>query len=114
MCIHFTLKHTTTHTRVNGQGWLFYTLGKGGVESHKVGLHTVKERHTAACTVVFIQSYAILPSLPDVELLLCVDAPRVVEPRKALGRSRWRPIFSQTIFVIRLFKVITGRAWDTQ
>lgn len=86
----------------------------GGGESHKVGLHTVKERHTAACTVVFIQSYAILPSLPDVELLLCVDAPRVVEPRKALGRSRWSPIFSQTIFVIRLFKVITGRAWDTQ
>lgn len=32
-----------------------------------------------------------MPSLPDVELPLCVDAPRVVEPRKALARPRWAP-----------------------
>lgn len=53
-----------------------------------------------------------MPSLPDVELPLCVDAPRVVEPRKALARPQCPP-FSQIIFITRLFKVITGKAWGT-
>lgn len=115
LCVFISLRNTQRHTHewMDKGGWSIRWVGGCG-ESQSGPAHSEK-RHTAACTVVFIQSYAILPSVPDVELLLlCVDAPRVVEPRKALGRSRWSHIFSQTIFVRRLFKVITGRAWDTQ
>lgn len=116
-----------THIKKHGVDQLRYMLS-GALRSPTSGpIHSVEntQRLRSACTVIFIQSFAILLSLHDVELLLCVDAPRVVVPRKAFARPRYphplfplptpppTTIYSQIIFITRLFKVIRGKAWDT-
>ena len=52
--------------------------------------HTRTHTHTQPA-VFFSQSFAILPSLPNVELLRCVSSTRVVERRKVSAHPLWPP-----------------------
>lgn len=72
-----------------------------------VRLHT----HTQP-TVFFSQSFAILPSLPNVELLRCVNSTRVVERRKVSAHPLWPPS-SQIIFITQLSRVIRAKTQDS-
>lgn len=101
--------NTQEHTHTNGvaacatTGW----VGRSGdPEQLRV--------KSAACTVILLHSelrHFALTAWRGVTPL-CVDAPRVMEPRKASARSRWPPSHKASLS-LQLFKVIAEKAWDT-
>lgn len=55
-------------------------------------MHACTHAHTRAQPAVFFsQSFAILPSLPNVQLLRCVNSTRVVERQKVSALPLWPP-----------------------
>lgn len=100
--------HARTHTNEGGQLCWYRAsraLRRPGTQS---------EKKAAACTVILLHAelrHFALTAWRGVTAL-CVDAPRVVGPRKASARPRWPPSRKSSLS-LWLFKVIRVKAWGT-
>lgn len=89
------ITHTHTRTRAHVQSkkscWrVSLELCKPRKRHECKNTHRLTHPHRQPA-VFFSQSFAILPSLPNVELLCCVNSTHVVETRKVSAHRLWPP-----------------------